>query len=290
MGAELGVSSCPSPHSLPHDVAWEPRALAGGRCAASPGAVYTRSSAARGPSALTPLLPGGRLHLLHCVSPVPAPSVQRPPPSPSLPPALSLGFLTPTPLHSFSHGPGWKGAPSPPGKAGGGRACGRGPWVTCCVCGHRCDHRGVSVCVCVCVCVCATAVICLPRLHPVGAQPSFLFHSGLASRCPQGPQEWPRGHPPCGVSCTWWLVWGEACLSTESPRASQETDGSPPTPLGQGQGETRPSRRRGVGSESRPGHKRPREGAVSRGLPWAGARRAGEALGASRGPTWLVGS
>ena len=170
--------------------------------------------------------------MLHCVSPVPAPSVQRPPPSPSLPPALSLGFLTPTPLHSFSHGPGWKGAPSPPGKAGGGRACGRGPWVTCCVCGHRCDHRGVSVCVCVCVCVCATAVICLPRLHPVGAQPSFLFHSGLASRCPQGPQEWPRGHPPCGVSCTWWLVWGEACLSTESPRASQETDGSPPTPLG----------------------------------------------------------
>ena len=92
--------------------------------------------------------------MLHCVSPVPAPSVQRPPPSPSLPPALSLGFLTPTPLHSFSRGPGWKGAPSPPGKAGGGRACGRGPWVTCCVCGHRCDHRGVSVCVCVCVCVC----------------------------------------------------------------------------------------------------------------------------------------
>ena len=66
------------------------------------------------------------------------------------PPALSLGFLTPTPLHSFSHSPGWKAAPSPPGKAGGGRACGLGPWVPCCVCGHLCDHRGVCVCVCVC--------------------------------------------------------------------------------------------------------------------------------------------
>ena len=44
MGAELGVRSCPSPHSLPHDVAWEPRALAGAGV----------------------LLPGGRLHSLLC--------------------------------------------------------------------------------------------------------------------------------------------------------------------------------------------------------------------------------
>ena len=47
-----------------------------GQVCCCPGAVYTRSSAARGPSTLAPLC-----------EPRPAPSVQRPPPSPSLPPS-----------------------------------------------------------------------------------------------------------------------------------------------------------------------------------------------------------
>lgn len=72
-------------------MAWEPRALGRGR----------------GPA----LLLGGCLHSPLCVSPVPAPSVQWPPPSPSLRPALIWGFLTPTPLHSVPRGPSWKGIP-----------------------------------------------------------------------------------------------------------------------------------------------------------------------------------
>ena len=106
-GPELGIRSCRLPLDLLRDMAWEPRALGRGR----------------GPA----LLLGGCLHSPLCVSPVPAPSVQWPPPSPSLRPALILGFLTPTPLHSVPRGPSWKGAPSPPEKAGGSRACGGGP-------------------------------------------------------------------------------------------------------------------------------------------------------------------
>ena len=62
-----------------------------------PGAVYAGSPAAQGPSTLAPLReprPG-------TLCPAAA--------SPSLPPARSLGFLTPTPLHSASRGPGWEG-------------------------------------------------------------------------------------------------------------------------------------------------------------------------------------
>lgn len=68
-----------------------------GAGALPPGGRLHPSPAARGPSTLAPLReprPG-------TLCPAAA--------SPSLPPALSLGFLTPTPLHSASRGPGWEG-------------------------------------------------------------------------------------------------------------------------------------------------------------------------------------
>lgn len=202
----------------------------GRRCCV--GAVYTHSWASWGPSTLAPLRE-------------PRPSTLRPAAaSLSLPPSRAdFGLPHPHPSAFRPRGPGWKGTPSPPGKAGGSRACGRGPG-----CPAVCVGTAVTTGACVCVCVCVAAGIRLPGLHPGGAQPSLLFHSGPVRRCPRGPWEWPRVCPSCCVSHAWWLTWGEACLSTESPGPSQETDyrqphptPAPSLPTGQGQGQARPT-------------------------------------------------
>lgn len=166
-----------------------------------------------------------------------------------------------------------------------------GPWVPCCVCGHRCDHRGMCVCVCVC-----------RSWDPPARAPS-----GWGSAIPPLPQraceEVSSG--PLGVATSVSIllrltrvvadVGGSVLVHGESWAVTG--DRLPPTPP-----HPRPVPPHGTGTGPGPPHLKEGSG-VSRaqdtwappGKVWAEAcpvrvaRMAGEALGPSRGPTWLVG-
>lgn len=244
-----------------------------------PGAIHDR----------LPLPPGGRLH----PPPLPPrgrsgyPLPCRPGPSTPapLPPGAVLHHLGVSPVsgHSPSSGrfpslpPAEFGLPHthacilvpvvPAGKVGGGRAVGGGPGL-----GASAVCAGTAV---------TTGRVChscdLPaRLCPALelSHPSFSTAGYEVST--RGPSS---GHGASALLRLTRVVadLGEACLSTESPGASQETDRSAPHPHGTGRGrDLAPAEGEGS-SESRLGHKCPPGRCCGqRPVSWAGGQLAGE--------------
>lgn len=122
-------------------------------------------------------------------------------------------------------------------------------------------------------CVCVTAVICLPGLCPVGAQPSLLFHSWLARRCPPGAPA-----VATGASALLRLtrvvadLGGSVLVHGESWGLAGDRPQRPHPPWDRERARLAPAEGEGSGVSHGRDTSAPREGAVGRGLPWAGGQ------------------